>query len=78
MLAYVVIANSTRAPVSREHLSRESWPSSATGARTWPRTWRARRALKYAPNVRVIRLMCSGRVDPQFILDALPRARTAC
>jgi F420-non-reducing hydrogenase iron-sulfur subunit len=29
--------------------------------------------LKYAPNVRVIRLMCSGRVDPQFILDALTR-----
>lgn len=27
--------------------------------------------LKYAPNVRVIRLMCSGRVDPQFILAAL-------
>ena len=27
--------------------------------------------LKYAPNIRVIRLMCSGRVDPQFILDAL-------
>ena len=25
---------------------------------------------KYAPNVRVIRLMCSGRIDPQFILDA--------
>jgi len=29
--------------------------------------------LKYAANVRVIRLMCSGRVDPQFILDALRR-----
>ncbi len=29
--------------------------------------------LKYAPNVRVIRLMCSGRVDPQFILEALAR-----
>lgn len=29
--------------------------------------------LKYAANVRVIRLMCSGRVDPQFILDALAR-----
>jgi F420-non-reducing hydrogenase iron-sulfur subunit len=29
--------------------------------------------LKYAPNVRVIRLMCSGRVDPQFILDALAK-----
>ena len=29
--------------------------------------------LKYAANVRVIRLMCSGRVDPQFILDALAK-----
>src|SRR5271165_4119426 len=29
--------------------------------------------LKYAPNVRVIRLMCSGRVDPQFVLDAFAR-----
>jgi len=27
--------------------------------------------MKYAPNVRVIRLMCSGRVDPQFIVEAL-------
>src|SRR5664280_1026082 len=27
--------------------------------------------MKYASNVRVIRLMCSGRVDPQFILEAL-------
>ena len=27
--------------------------------------------LKYASNVRVIRLMCSGRVDPQFVIDAL-------
>ncbi len=26
--------------------------------------------LKYAPNVRIIRVMCSGRVDPQFILGA--------
>jgi F420-non-reducing hydrogenase iron-sulfur subunit len=25
---------------------------------------------KYAPNVRVIRTMCSGRVDPQFVLEA--------
>jgi F420-non-reducing hydrogenase iron-sulfur subunit len=24
----------------------------------------------YAPNVRVIRLMCSGRLDPQFVLAA--------
>lgn len=24
----------------------------------------------YAPNVRVIRVMCSGRVDPQFVLKA--------
>ena len=29
--------------------------------------------LKYAPNVRVIRLMCSGRVDPQFVLEAFAR-----
>ncbi|MBN2326172.1 MAG: hydrogenase iron-sulfur subunit [Candidatus Omnitrophica bacterium] len=27
--------------------------------------------LIYAPNVRVIRVMCSGRIDPQFILAAL-------
>jgi len=26
--------------------------------------------LKYAPNVRVVRLMCSGRVDPSFVLKA--------
>ena len=26
---------------------------------------------KYAPNVRIIRLMCSGRVDPTFVLQAL-------
>ncbi len=29
--------------------------------------------LKYASNIRVIRLMCSGRVDPQFIVEALAR-----
>ena len=27
--------------------------------------------MKYAPSVRVVRLMCSGRLDPQFVLDAL-------
>lgn len=26
--------------------------------------------MKYAPNVRLIRLMCSGRLDPTFILKA--------
>lgn len=26
---------------------------------------------KYAPNVRLIRLMCSGRLDPQFVLKGL-------
>ena len=26
--------------------------------------------MKYAPNVRIIRVMCSGRVDPSFILKA--------
>jgi F420-non-reducing hydrogenase iron-sulfur subunit len=33
--------------------------------------------LKYASNIRVIRLMCSGRVDPQFILEALTRGADA-
>jgi F420-non-reducing hydrogenase iron-sulfur subunit len=27
--------------------------------------------IQYAPNVRAIRLMCSGRVEPYFILEAL-------
>ena len=27
--------------------------------------------IKYSPNVRVIRLMCSGRVDPTFVMKAL-------
>ena len=26
--------------------------------------------MTYAPNIRVIRLMCSGRLDPQFVLAA--------
>jgi F420-non-reducing hydrogenase iron-sulfur subunit len=26
--------------------------------------------IKYAPNVRVLRVMCSGRVDPTFVLKA--------
>jgi len=26
--------------------------------------------LAYAPNIRIIRVMCSGRVDPQFVLKA--------
>jgi F420-non-reducing hydrogenase iron-sulfur subunit len=27
--------------------------------------------IRYAPNVRVIRVMCSGRVEPQFVIKAL-------
>ena len=27
--------------------------------------------MKYAPNVRLIRVMCSGRVDPTFVLRAI-------
>ncbi len=29
--------------------------------------------MKYAPNIRVIRVMCSGRLDPQFIIEAFAR-----
>ena len=27
--------------------------------------------MKYAPNVRLVRVMCSGRLDPSFVLQAL-------
>lgn len=29
--------------------------------------------LRYAPTTRVIRVMCSGRVDPSFVLEALAK-----
>jgi len=29
--------------------------------------------IKYAPNIRVVRVMCSGRIDPQFVLDAFAK-----
>ena len=29
--------------------------------------------MKHASNARIIRVMCSGRVDPQFIVDALAK-----
>jgi F420-non-reducing hydrogenase iron-sulfur subunit len=29
--------------------------------------------LRYSPNACIIRVMCSGRVDPQFILDAFSK-----
>jgi F420-non-reducing hydrogenase iron-sulfur subunit len=29
--------------------------------------------MKYAPNTRIIRVMCSGRIDPQFIYDAFAK-----
>ena len=34
--------------------------------------------IKYAPSVRIIRVMCSARIDPTFVLKALPTGRTAC
>ncbi|MDD3180380.1 MAG: hydrogenase iron-sulfur subunit [Opitutaceae bacterium] len=33
--------------------------------------------MKHAANVRIIRLMCSGRVDPQFIIAALTKGADA-
>ncbi len=33
--------------------------------------------LTYPANVRIIRVMCSGRVDPQFILDAFRKGADA-
>ncbi|HMK39062.1 MAG TPA: hydrogenase iron-sulfur subunit [Bacteroidota bacterium] len=29
--------------------------------------------LRHAPNARIIRVMCSGRLDPQFVLEAFAR-----
>ena len=29
--------------------------------------------LQYPPNIRIIRLMCTGRLEPEFILEALKR-----
>jgi F420-non-reducing hydrogenase iron-sulfur subunit len=29
--------------------------------------------MKYAPHVRIIRVMCSGRIDPQFVLEAFAK-----
>jgi len=29
--------------------------------------------IQYPPNIRIVRVMCSGRVDPTFILDALAK-----
>jgi F420-non-reducing hydrogenase iron-sulfur subunit len=29
--------------------------------------------LRHAPNARIIRVMCSGRIDPQFVLDAFAK-----
>ena len=29
--------------------------------------------LRYEPNARIIRVMCSGRIDPQFILEAFSK-----
>lgn len=29
--------------------------------------------LKHAPNARIVRVMCSGRIDPQFVLDAFSK-----
>ena len=26
--------------------------------------------MKYSPNVKIIRVMCSGRIDPTFVLEA--------
>ncbi len=29
--------------------------------------------MRYAPNVRIVRVMCSGRIDPQFVMHAFSR-----
>ena len=29
--------------------------------------------MKYAPNTRIVRVMCSGRIDPQFVMEAFAK-----
>jgi len=29
--------------------------------------------MKYPPNIKVMRVMCTGRVDPQFVLEAFKK-----
>ena len=29
--------------------------------------------IQYAPNVRIIRVMCSGRIDPSFVMEAFQK-----
>ena len=58
---------------SAEDSSPESWRCSATGARTWRPDLAGTSRMRYAPNVRVVRVMCSGRIDPQFVMHAFAR-----
>jgi len=32
---------------------------------------------QYPPSIRIVRVMCSGMVHPNLVIDALPRVRTA-
>ena len=48
-----------------------SWPFCVTGAPTPGPTWPGTSRIQYPPNVRVIRVPCSGRVNPIFIVEAL-------
>ena len=50
--------------------SRRSSPSCATGVPTPAPTRPGSSQTAYPPNVRVVRVMCTGRVDPQFVLKA--------
>ena len=54
-----------------EHSNPSSSASSATGARYRAADLAGTARIKYPPNVRIIRLMCTGRVDPTFVLKAL-------
>ena len=34
--------------------------------------------IQYPPNVRIVRLPCTGRINPFYVMKALHEARTAC
>ena len=57
----------------KEFRRRPSWRSAATGAAMRARIWRAPAASTYPANVKIIRVPCSCRVNPLFMLRAFQR-----
>jgi heterodisulfide reductase subunit A2 len=58
-----------------ENPGKRSWPLPATGAPMPGADYAGVSRLQYPPNARLIRTMCSGRVDEKFIWHGSKKAR---